>query len=264
MKHVFDCDHQNRAFYQNESVANWYAKKEFIFEEETSFLNEFLPHLDGRNVLDIGVGAGRTTRFLLPISNVYIGVDYSDEMITQAKIHFPGARLETRDARDLSAFTDGQFDTVLFSFNGIDCLSHAGRLKVFSEVRRVLKPNGIFAFSSHNRDRPPLAPYMFENLCLSKHPTRFFQNFMRYIKGILNWKSSLQLTAENKEFAMRLDGSNNFYAPIYYISKAAQVAQLRKLGFYLRSMYDRSGNSTTVETMDFTSAWIFYVFQTAA
>src|ERR1019366_8247253 len=59
-------------------------------------------------------------------------------------------RFEIGDARDLSRFGDGEFDVVLFSFNGMDYISHEDRLRVLAPVRRVLRPGGTFFFSAHS------------------------------------------------------------------------------------------------------------------
>ena len=51
---------------------------------------------------------------------------------------------------NLSMFDSASFDFVLFSYNGIDTMSHVNRLRVFDEVFRLLVSGGLFAFSSHN------------------------------------------------------------------------------------------------------------------
>jgi ubiquinone/menaquinone biosynthesis C-methylase UbiE len=42
----------------------------------------------------------------------------------------------------LSRFPAGWFDFVLFSYNGIDFVDHAGRLQVLKEIARVLASGG--------------------------------------------------------------------------------------------------------------------------
>ncbi len=253
-----DIDSLNKSFYGNKTVADWYATKEFVMAEEQAFLKEYSDDLKGARLLDIGIGAGRTTRFLLPMVGQYIGVDYSPEMIKEAKTHFPQAQLEVQDARDLSAYADGQFDVVMFSFNGIDCLSHEGRLRAMSEIRRVLKPRGLFAFSSHNRDRPLLKPYAFQHLTLSKHPIRLLKNLALYWRGIRNWQRFLKLSDENPEYALRSDSSNLFTTPLYYIAKEAACKQLEQQGFQIEAIYDRRGQHTKIDEFDSISGWIFF------
>jgi|UniRef100_UPI00378313E6 ubiquinone/menaquinone biosynthesis C-methylase UbiE len=255
-----DLDTLNQRFYLSRSVADWYATKAFIFPEEQAFLAlHGVEAVDGKNVLDIGIGAGRTTRFLQPRAARYIGVDYSPNMIAAAASHHPEATLHVRDARDLSAYKDGEFDTVMFSFNGIDCLSYEGRLAAMKEIQRVLKPGGWFIFSSHNRDQKTPGPFAVCNLSFSKHPLRMLAHLLRYLKGIVNrWKTkSLAYAGQGHE--MRHDSSNIFAAPICYITKAAQRDQLAVLGLEMISIFDRAGKATSVAEFDQTSSWILYV-----
>lgn len=253
-----DIDSLNKSFYENKTVADWYATKEFVMAEEQAFLKDFSDDLKGASLLDIGIGAGRTTRFLLPLVGHYIGVDYSPEMVKEAKAHFPQAQLEVRDARDLSAYSNAQFDVVLFSFNGIDCLSHEGRLLTISEIHRVLKPGGLFAFSSHNRDRLEVKAYGFQNLTFSKHPIRMLQNLALYWQGIRNWLNSRKLQSANPQYAMRSDSSNIYVAPLYYISKQASTQQLEQQGFHVEAIYNRQGQRTKTDSLDSASSWIFF------
>jgi len=73
-------------------------------------------------------------------------------MVDAAKDRYPDREFRQVDARDLSAFADESFDFVLFSYNGLDCVGHADRLQVLAEVHRVVRPGGVFMFSSHNMD----------------------------------------------------------------------------------------------------------------
>ena len=45
---------------------------------------------------------------------------------------------------------DSFFSFILFSFNGIDCISHEDRFRVFKEVQRVGRAGVLFCFSTHN------------------------------------------------------------------------------------------------------------------
>ncbi len=108
--------------------------------------------ISGGRVLDMGVGAGRTTDLLTPMATRYLGIDYTPEMIALAAGSHPGKRFELMDARDLSALADASFDLVVFSYNGIDAVDGAGRLAVLASVARVLAPGGVFLFSTFHRD----------------------------------------------------------------------------------------------------------------
>jgi SAM-dependent methyltransferase len=105
----------------------------------------------GADVLDLGVGTGRTTAHLSLVAGRYVGMDIADRMIEVCRARHPGLEFLVGDASDLSIFADGSFDAVVFSFNGIDCLpSDEHRRRFLRECHRVLRAGGTFVFSTHN------------------------------------------------------------------------------------------------------------------
>jgi SAM-dependent methyltransferase len=102
----------------------------------------------GRRVLDLGVGAGRTSWLLRLLTDEYVGLDWSPEMAAACREAFPGLDVRAGDARDLATFDDGRFALVVFSYNGIDNLDHEGRGRVITEAARVLEPGGYFVYST--------------------------------------------------------------------------------------------------------------------
>ena len=108
------------------------------------------------DLLDLGVGAGRTSFFFLPFVRSYVGIDLAPRMIDLCRERFAdyqsAASVDFRigDAAALTSCADAAFDVVLFSCNGIDCLSLERRALCLSEVHRVLRAGGLFLFSVHN------------------------------------------------------------------------------------------------------------------
>ncbi|MBS4535115.1 class I SAM-dependent methyltransferase [Clostridium sp. D2Q-14] len=111
-----------------------------------------------KNILDVGCGAGRTTFGLYEkgYTNI-IGLDLSKDMISAAKqinkikkykIEFIQGEATSLD------FDNNSFDYALFSFNGIMQIPHkTNRIKALKEIRRVLRNNGIFVFTTHDRNK---------------------------------------------------------------------------------------------------------------
>ena len=105
----------------------------------------------GCDVLDLGVGAGRTAAFLAPHARNYLGVDYSEEMIEAAKRNFPQYRFAFMDAADLSPLANESFEVIVFSSNGLGYLYPDNkRLLCIGECHRLLRQGGLFIFSLHN------------------------------------------------------------------------------------------------------------------
>ena len=120
-----------------------------LMEVESHLFERHVPK--GSSVLDLGVGTGRTTAALLARSDDYVGLDISEGMVAQARRRFAGVDFRVGDAMRLEEFADGSLDVVVFSYNGIDTLQPlSGRMACLAEVRRVLRPAGVFIFSSHN------------------------------------------------------------------------------------------------------------------
>jgi SAM-dependent methyltransferase len=125
-----------------------------LFPAERIVRDELRARLTTITMLDIGIGAGRTVPHFAPFVKKYVGIDYAQGMVKASREQFatlPGDITFTNaDARDLSSYATASFDLVLFSFNGLDYMPHADRLRTLREIKRVGRPGGRFLFSSHN------------------------------------------------------------------------------------------------------------------
>jgi SAM-dependent methyltransferase len=139
----------NLHVYNAPEVVAYYAELDYLSPCETVLFEMFLK--SRMNILDLGVGGGRTTPYLSALAARYVGVDYAQEMITLCRKKFPRLEFLVADAANLSAFADSTFDAVVMTFNGMDyVLPDESRLRCLREIRRVLRPEGILIFSSHN------------------------------------------------------------------------------------------------------------------
>jgi ubiquinone/menaquinone biosynthesis C-methylase UbiE len=139
---------RNLDVYNSAEVASYYAQSDFIMPCEQFLFERYIR--PGTTILDMGVGGGRTTRYLSRNGGRYVGVDYADQMVRTCQGKFPELEFHKMDASDLSYFPAMSFDVVVMSFNGIDSLDTEARLRCFGECYRVLKAGGVFIFSSHN------------------------------------------------------------------------------------------------------------------
>jgi ubiquinone/menaquinone biosynthesis C-methylase UbiE len=142
-------DAHNQAVYERAEIVREFTELEGLFPCERHLLDSYLA--PGANVLDLGVGGGRTIPDLSEASAEYVGLDYSPAMVAACRGRYPGADVRLGDASDLSAFPSGESDFVMFSYNGLDYLHPvAKRDACIGEIARVLRPGGAAVVSSHN------------------------------------------------------------------------------------------------------------------
>lgn len=233
-------DESNRAVYHQPDVWRYYHSKDLVPAEVACFL-KYQPFIAGRDVLDVGVGAGRTTRYLEPIARRYEAVDYSPVMVEHVREAFPKTHVQRADFRALTPFADATFDFVLASDNVIDALSHEDRMRALAEARRVLRPGGLFAFSSHNVrfahafDGPTLA--------WSRNPFTLARRVKDLVTMLRNHRRVAPHRKTTPEYAILNDSGQNYACLHYYASREAVTAQLERAGMHLVDVFDVDGQS---------------------
>jgi SAM-dependent methyltransferase len=231
-------DDVNRAVYYAPSAYRHYLRTA-LSPAEAACLAKYRPRIANRDVLDVGVGAGRTARHLAPLARRYEAVDYSPVMVAYASRAYPGLSVRRADFRDLSIFADDSFDFLFATDNVIDALSHEDRLRALRESARVLRPEGILAFSSHNlRYKRALSPPWVD---WTANPLRLAKNFVRYGQGWWNHRRVGPLRQINPGHAL-LNDRGHFYACLhYYASRSTVRSQLAECGFSLIEAFDPAG-----------------------
>jgi SAM-dependent methyltransferase len=99
-------------------------------------------YVTGREALDFGCGAGRSTRFLKDLGFNASGIDISRSMIKLAKNVDPGGSYRLVDDGDFSAFETSSFDLVLCAFAFDNIPDVAKRVALLRGLRRLLKNEG--------------------------------------------------------------------------------------------------------------------------
>jgi SAM-dependent methyltransferase len=226
---VNDQDAINQRVYHTRGIENSYATRGLHPTEALALLYAVtkFPHDD---ILDLGVGSGRTADYLSRISRRYECLDYSPIMIEELKKRMPKLSARLGDMRDLSAFADGSFDLVVAASSLMDAVSHEDRLKTIGEVRRVLRPNGVFLFSGHNRNyhRALGGPI----LRRSRNPINQARDLMRFVRQSINHQRTRKHRRLEEEYALLDDDSGHDYLLLhYYIDRKSQTRQLERAGF---------------------------------
>ncbi len=227
-------------------VVNEYKRYELNLPER-AILSSLKDKWHNTRMLDIGVGAGRTSYTFSAIVKEYTGIDYSSPMVLESKkkigeeknIHF-----DVCDASDLSRFYNDKFDFILFSQNGIDSVDHDTRLKILSEVRKILDVNGYFFFSTHSLHsffsfKPKIFPFD------KRKPIHSIYYAWKDIKFAMRKKRLYRNVdidlIKKKSWAVLITGDHDFQMKVYHIKPDFQVQQLNEAGFDVVSVYDRDG-----------------------
>ncbi len=218
---------ENLKSFSSKKGVGFYSRSDLVDCEEELIRKYF----KGKKVLDIGCGCGRTTINLYRMGYEVIGIDISKEMIGQAKKNFKDIPFLVMSACDLK-FKDNYFDNILFSLNGIDYIfPKQKRLKALKEIYRVLKPNGVFIFSSHNSWWVPITPWQFKTI---------IQNIF-----------SLDIL---KEYRMEVHSFGKLKT--YFGNPFSQINQAKEIGFKLLDFRGRWFKSF----LKYFEPYLYYVF----
>jgi SAM-dependent methyltransferase len=254
----------DRQAYSEQSVVALYSRSGDLQPAEAALLGRLRSALGDMDVLDIGVGAGRTALHLAPAARSYLGVDYAAAMIEACRRRLPGVRFEVGDARSMDFAQDNSFDLILFSYNGIDHLVDAQRDRFFREARRALRPGGFLIFSSHN------ANYIPEIIARNR-----FRIGSSLIETLRSFKWSTIFRLHNPWIGFRpppaagwfFDGVHGYRsAGMYYIRPDLQVAALRRHGMEEIACVGNSERDVVAADdpgiREWTYPWVYYSCRT--
>lgn len=228
--------------------------------------------LTSARVLDLGVGGGRTTALLRPLTERYVGVDSSPEMVTLARSRHPGTDIRCADARDLgSDYPDGGFDLVVFSFNGIDAVDHSGHGSVLTEVHRVLRPGGYLLFSSLNADGPDFdeRPWRLARVPGRTAGERAARKVLAFLRGarhprtqlasIRNYRHTHRRARDGDNWYLRPMRAHEFRFLVHFSTVGATVAMTRAAGFDVQRAWTSAGEEVGVDASYNSAAYLHYL-----
>ena len=254
----------NQRVYESDDVVTFYLDQNSLQLPETTILNDFRTKLPNMKMLDIGVGAGRTSSHFAAVSKEYIGIDYSSKMIEACLKKFsssPKIFFLTADARTMKSFEDESFDFILFSFNGIDYMTHEERLCALLEIKRILKSGGYLCFSTHNLNYESKKC----SIQLSRHPRIFASRIIQLLQmRLLNKREAWKLirgSTRKATHTMVNDGAMDYRLETYYITPIAQLKQLNELGFSNTKMYSLTNGAEFKSPENTIDHWIYYLAQ---
>jgi SAM-dependent methyltransferase len=215
---------------------------------EAAALLKYQAGFFARDVLDVGVGTGRTSRYLVPLARHYLGIDYSPVMLARLAVTMPQVPVRRLDMCDLSALGSASFDFVFAPNNVLDAVSHGLRLRALCEWQRVLRPGGLLIFSAHNRHyrhalRGP-------RLAAARNPVTQLCQLLRFARCWCNFARLAGERMQTGEFALLTDSGHDYACLHYYIGRCAQHAQLHACGLQcidtLNHLGDPAGSDADV------------------
>jgi ubiquinone/menaquinone biosynthesis C-methylase UbiE len=131
-------------------------KVDFFTRVKTDRLLEILDHhgtrVDALRMLDVGCGVGNYHGVLAAKVGSLVGVDVSSASMAVARERFPSVAYAAFDGAQLP-FREASFEVVIM----ICVLHHVPpphRSGLVREIRRVLRPGGLFAVFEHNPMNP--------------------------------------------------------------------------------------------------------------
>jgi SAM-dependent methyltransferase len=247
-----------QSYWNSAATVASYSRPAFLYAPELRLLGLLKDRWAQLDMLDIGIGAGRTTAYFAELTRRYVGIDYAPNMVEQCKARFAGrwphAQFEVGDATQLTAYGDASFHLVMFSYNGIDCVDFEARAAVLREMRRVCRPGGWMIFSSHNFHSIP--KHLRFNFTPSPRALR--TEWQRY-RMMRRCNAELDNVMQ-KDRTLFVDGTAND-SRYGYVKPDVQADELSALGFKQVRLFSCLDGNEITGTREFENermSWVYY------
>lgn len=251
----------NARVYRGSAVAAGYGRETLLTRVETVALLKYQPAFAGKDVLDVGVGAGRTTPYLAPLARRYQAIDYSPAMVERVRTTFPGVSVALADMTNLHGLGDAGFDFAFASNNVFDAVGHEERLRTLREIHRLLRHDGILMFSGHNRDVRHAMQW--PRLTISRNPVTQMQRLFYWGVSLVNHARLRKAQTVRADHAIINDSAHDWSMLHYYIGPNEQARQLADEGFRLLEIFDQMGIPVATGDRAVHSRSLLYVAQRA-
>jgi SAM-dependent methyltransferase len=224
----------------------------------------------GKPILDLGVGRGRTIPLLAPLTDDYRALDYMPQMVAMSRKKHPGVRVELGDARELVGMPSEHFGLVQFSYNGIDAVRASERGRVFSAVRRVLAPGGVFLFSALNLGGPasrqrPWHLSLPQRVDALRFGVRLARSLAWTPFHVVKWFSLQRHSEAGDGYAVAPLPAHHWSLVTHYTTLSRQLDELEREGFERDPVVFENQHGRRVQVGDDTSSvdWFHFIARRA-
>ena len=122
--------------------------KDKDYEREVNFIEEIFGESKPKKILEVGCGTGNYTKILLERGYEVTAVDISEDMLEIARRKC-NCTLIKGDIKDIAL--NEKFDTCVAMFAVMGYITkNSDIIKALNNIRRHLKPNGVFVFDVWN------------------------------------------------------------------------------------------------------------------
>ncbi len=119
------------------------------------------------SLLDLGAGQGQDSRFFAEKGYIVTATEYSETAIDLATNQKPELKVKyvTHNLEDILPFDDQTFD-IVYSHLSIQFFDNETTEKIFTEINRVIKKDGILALMVNTKDDPQLktSKFLYDDL----------------------------------------------------------------------------------------------------
>jgi ubiquinone/menaquinone biosynthesis C-methylase UbiE len=162
--------------FEQSTAKSWrqrHLSREYTLDETVpfQFTEDILGFLSDKcqdTILDLGCGSGRLIRFLQRIGKSIIAFDISEWAIQEVRKSYPNVRAFVATTSFVPLVTSSV--DMVFCWRVLHSLSDGQRRQTFSEIHRVLTPDGVAIFSVASRSDWRIQEYVAKNLAYQVEP----------------------------------------------------------------------------------------------